>query len=94
MEDLITTLGVPKERVVVESYGQIIKLIQIGGMQTPSVPFELSDFMRHLALPAVALSIGWTKPTQERTPLSGPSRAIRYCGTSKETRVIARSCAR
>jgi peptide/nickel transport system permease protein len=39
--------------------GLQLRLVPIGGMQSPSVPFELPDFLRHLALPAMVLGIGY-----------------------------------
>ena len=40
-------------------FGLQLRLVPIGGMQTPSIPFELPDFLQHLALPAMILGIGY-----------------------------------
>ena len=39
--------------------GLKLGLLPIGGMATPSQPFAMTDFLRHLALPALILSFGY-----------------------------------
>jgi peptide/nickel transport system permease protein len=39
--------------------GLKLGLLPIGGMATPSQPFSMADFLRHLALPALILSFGY-----------------------------------
>jgi len=40
-------------------FGLQIPIFPIGGMQDPTVPFNLPDFFGHLALPAMILGIGY-----------------------------------
>lgn len=38
-------------------FGLQFRMFPIGGMTTPSQPFEVSDFLAHLVLPAIALTV-------------------------------------
>jgi peptide/nickel transport system permease protein len=40
-------------------FGLKLDLFPIGGMQSPSVPFNLLDFLGHLVLPAAVLGVGY-----------------------------------
>jgi peptide/nickel transport system permease protein len=40
-------------------FGLQLRLVPIGGMQDPSVPFNIPDFVSHLALPALILGVGY-----------------------------------
>jgi peptide/nickel transport system permease protein len=40
-------------------FGLLLGLFPIGGMQEPAVPFTIPDFLRHLALPALILGLGY-----------------------------------
>jgi peptide/nickel transport system permease protein len=40
-------------------FGLQFKLVPIGGMQNPAVPFSITDFLWHLALPAMVLGVAY-----------------------------------
>ena len=40
-------------------FGLQIRIFPIGGMQSASVPFNILDFLAHLALPAIILGVGY-----------------------------------
>ena len=40
-------------------FGLQLRIFPIGGMQDPPVPFNLPDFLSHLALPALILGVGY-----------------------------------